>query len=152
MIKRVRIFGACAVTLAVALPSVAGAAEPQYIYKFSTKYFTFNEPIGTITISNPGVIDASALSDRRMAVYGKAGGMSNLVVVTKDKHELLNMKVIVPGPVQIYNQKDLSVSLSYECLPAAPPTGASGEREPAGESMSAPDDAAAVCELTKPGR
>jgi len=152
MIKRARIYGAWAVAIAVALPSVAGAAESQYIYKFSTKYFTFNEPIGTITISNPGVIDASALSDRRMAVYGKAGGISNLVVVNKDKREILNMKVIVPGPVHIYNQKDLSASLSYECLPAAPPTGASGEREATGESVSAPDDAAAVCELTRPGR
>jgi Flp pilus assembly secretin CpaC len=146
-------FGAFAIAVGITLPSAAVfAAESEYIYKFSTKYFTFKEPIGTITISNPGVIDASALSDRRIAVYAKAGGMSNLVVVTKDKTELLNLKVVVPGPVHIYNQKDLSASLSYECLPVAPSTGASGEREAPAEPITASDDAAAVCELTKPGR
>src|SRR5438309_9734511 len=112
MAKQSWFFGAFAIAVGIALPSAAVlAAQSEYIYKFSTRYFTFKEPIGTITISNPGVIDASALSDRRMAVYGKAGGMSNLVVVNKDRRELLSVKVIVPGPVHIYNQKDLSASL-----------------------------------------
>ncbi|MEL6366291.1 MAG: pilus assembly protein N-terminal domain-containing protein [Pseudomonadota bacterium] len=112
-----------AIALAVFFAAAPAFAQSVTITLDEAKILHFNEPASSIIVGNPAVADITVQDDRNALLFGKAPGVTNILILDTDGKEVQNIRVQVSGPTVglVVVQRGLLAS-TYTCTTRCVPT------------------------------
>ena len=85
-------------------------------------------PAGSIVIGNPSIADVSLVTPRRLAILGRAYGLTNIIVTDRMGHtifrQVVNVAPAASGQVSVYRG---ALVANYACAPRCERTPMPGE-------------------------
>jgi Pilus formation protein N terminal region len=121
---------ACALTLASAclLTPVAASAADFVVHIDEARLIKLPNKVATIVIGNPLIADASLQTGGQMVITGKGFGTTNIIVLDRAGHVLMNRGIEVRGPVGhvvvVYKGVERE---TYSCTPTCQPRNTLGD-------------------------
>ena len=113
--------------LALAAAASAGAVT---VHMDENTVVDLGAAAGSVIVANPSIADVSLLSPRRLAILGRAYGVTNLIVTDRMGHTILQQRINVApadsGRISLY--RGLLVN-NFACSPRCERTPMAGEEK-----------------------
>ncbi len=111
---------AAALPLSGVLTNVARAAGAVALAIDQATVLRLSRPAGTIILGNPLIADASVQDAETLILTGRSFGITNIIVLDPDGHEVLNTQLTVQSSVtapHIVTMHRSTARTSYSCTP-----------------------------------
>ncbi len=94
---RATLFTGIATALLIMLPVSASAGE-MWLTIDQVRVYEMKQPVSSIVVGNPAIADVTVQSDKRILLYGKTPGLTNIYFFDKDGNRLDNVNIRVQSP------------------------------------------------------
>lgn len=124
---------------AAAVLAAAGPAAAVTVNIDQNTLIELAAPAGAVLVGNPAMVDVNLLSPRKVAVFGKAYGVTNLIITDRMGRTIYSQQVNVTagdsGRVSVYRGSQVH---NFSCSPRCERTPMPGEGSDAYQSFSNP--------------
>ncbi|MEO1426030.1 MAG: pilus assembly protein N-terminal domain-containing protein [Pseudomonadota bacterium] len=84
--------------LASLLIAPAAFAQQLWVTMDQVRSYTVDRPADSIIVGNPGIADVSVQNSTQFLLFGKAPGLTNIIVLDEDGETIKNLQVRVNPP------------------------------------------------------
>lgn len=110
--------------------STALAAPDVLIQVDQTQLLNLDRPAATVVVGNTAIADVTIIDNDSVFVLGKSFGVTNLIALDADGHEIANLRVSVNGQLgRTVTVMRGNAQASYACAPACNPIPTQGDSQ-----------------------